>query len=73
MVKEIIHTYGASGSVTSTFEKYIRDKLGYFFMDTADYFWQPTNPPYTKKRNVDERLAMMKSDIEKAEKVVISG
>ena len=68
MVKEIIHTYGASGSVTSTFEKYIRDKLGYFFMDTDDYFWQPTNPPYTKKRNVDERLAMMKSDIEKAEK-----
>ncbi|MFW2487772.1 hypothetical protein ACN077_04250 [Clostridium chromiireducens] len=73
MVKEIIHTYGASGSVTSTFGKYIRDKLGYFFMDTADYFWQPTNPLYTKKRNVDERLAMMKSDIEKAEKVVTSG
>lgn len=42
-------------------------------MDTDDYFWQPTNPPYTKKRNVDERLAMMKSDIEKAEKVVNSG
>ena len=73
MVKEIIHIYGASGSGTSTFGKYIRDKLGYFFMDTADYFWQPTNPPYTKKRNVDERLAMMKSDIEKAEKVVICG
>lgn len=73
MVKEIIHIYGASGSGTSTLGRYIRDKLGYFFMDTDDYFWQPTNPPYTKKRNADERLAMMKSDIEKADKVVISG
>jgi adenylate kinase family enzyme len=73
MVKEIIHIYGASGSGTSTLGKYIKDKLGYFFMDTDDYFWQPANPPYTKKRNVDERLAMMKSDIKKAEKVVISG
>ena len=73
MANEIIHIYGASGSGTSTLGKYIRDKLGYFFMDTDDYFWQPTNPPYTKKRNIAERLAMIKSDFEKADKVVISG
>ena len=48
MANEIIYIYGASGSGTSTLGKYIRDKLGYFFMDTDDYFWQPTNPPYTK-------------------------
>ncbi len=73
MAYEIIHIYGASGSGTSTLGKYIRDMLGYFYMDTDDYYWQPTNPPYTKKRNIAERLAMIKSDFEKADKVVISG
>lgn len=42
-------------------------------MDTDDYFWLPTNPKYTKKRERAERLQMMKKDILQAEKVVISG
>ena len=49
MAKEVIHIYGASGSGTSTLGRYLGDKLGYFFMDTDDYFWLPTDPPYTKK------------------------
>jgi hypothetical protein len=53
--------------------KYISDKLGFYFMDTDDYFWQATNPPYTIKRNISERLSMMKKDINEHEKVVISG
>ena len=44
MGKQVIHIYGASGSGTSTIGKYISD-----FMDTDDYFWQATNPPYTIK------------------------
>lgn len=73
MRKKVIHIYGASGSGTSTIGKYISDKLGYYFMDTDDYFWQTTNPPYTIKRNVSERLFMMEKDINEHEKVVISG
>lgn len=38
IMKKIIHLFGASGSGTSTLGKYIREKLGYFFMDTDDYF-----------------------------------
>lgn len=42
-------------------------------MDTDDYFWLPTNPPYTTKRSKEERLALMKKDILENENVEISG
>ena len=47
--------------------------MGYFFMDTDDYFWMPTDPAYTTKREIKERLCMMHKDVDKAENVVISG
>lgn len=73
MSKHVIHIFGASGSGTSTLGKKICLELGYKFMDTDDYFWLPTNPKFTTKRNIEERLAMMKTDIQNAENVVISG
>ena len=73
MAKEVIHIYGASGSGTSTLGRYLGDKFGYFFMDTDDYFWLPTDPPYTKKRDKALRLEMMKHDLAQTDKAVISG
>ena len=73
MYKNVIHIYGASGSGTSTLGRFISKQLGYTFMDTDDYFWLPTNPKYTKKREKIERLQMMKKDILNSDKVVISG
>lgn len=73
MKKQVIHIYGASGSGTSTIGKFISDKSGYFFMDTDDYFWEATNPPYQIKRNVSDRIALMRKDIARYDKVVISG
>lgn len=73
MYKSVIHIYGASGSGTSTLGRYISEQLGYTFMDTDDYFWLPTNPKYTQKREIPERLRMMKEDILNSDKVVISG
>lgn len=43
-------------------------------MDTDDYFWLPTNPKYTTKRDKVERLELMLKDIQNADNdVVISG
>lgn len=56
-MKNIIHIYGESGSGTSTLGKKICTELGYTFMDTDDYFWLPTNPKYTTKRNKSERMS----------------
>ena len=72
-MKHIIHIFGASGSGTSTLGRKISEELGFRFMDTDDYFWMPTNPPYTTKRPPDERLAMIRADIEESENVVLSG
>lgn len=73
MAKQVIHIYGASGSGTSTLGQYIGEKMGYYWMDTDDYFWLPTNPPYTRKRKVSERIMMMRRDCLNSENVVISG
>lgn len=73
MSKQVIHIYGASGSGTSTLGKAICNKLGYFFMDTDDYFWESTDPPYTTKRNIPDRITLMRKDIAKYDGVVISG
>lgn len=73
MVNKMIHIYGASGSGTTTLGKYISTKAGFYFMDTDDYFWEQTDPPYTTKRDISQRLAMMKNDISKSSKTVISG
>lgn len=72
-MKNIIHIFGASGSGTTTLGRKISEELGYTFMDTDDYFWLPTNPKFTQKRPVAERLLLMKETISKSENVVISG
>ncbi len=73
MSKTVIHIYGASGSGTSTLGRYIAEQLGYAFLDTDDYFWLPTLVPYTQKRPREERLRMIRQDIEKSEATVLSG
>ena len=71
--KKVIHIFGASGSGTTTLGKKISEELGWTHMDTDDYFWIPTDPKFTAKRPTEERLSLMKRDIEQAENVVISG
>ena len=87
-MKNVIHIYGASGSGTTTLGRKICEESGYTqghaerhtlrpsmfqFIDTDDYFWLPTNPQYTLKRSKEERIALIKKDISKAQNVVISG
>ena len=72
-MKNVIHIFGASGSGTTTLGKKIAEELGYKHMDTDDYYWMPTDPKFTQKRPVEERIALMKKDIEQFENVVISG
>jgi len=72
-VKNVIHIFGASGSGTTTLAKKISEELGYKMMDTDDYFWMPTDPKFTVKRPIEERLELMKREIQNSQNVVISG
>lgn len=72
-MKNVILIFGASGSGTTTLGQKICAELGYKLMDTDDYYWMPTEPEYTLKRPREERVELMKRDIDNSENVVISG
>ena len=72
-MKNVIHIFGASGAGTTTLGRKIASELGFFFMDTDDYFWLPTEIPFTVKRPVEERLRLIMRDIEEHENAVLSG
>lgn len=72
--KPVIHLFGASGSGTTTLGRALCEAMGLVHMDTDDYFWLPTDPKFTAKRPVEERLALMQRDIDAADMgAVISG
>lgn len=56
-----VHILGASGSGTSTLGRALADRLGSQAFDTDDFFWLPTDPPFTHKRRVSERVDLMQS------------
>ena len=69
----IIHITGASGSGTSTLGRAIEERFGHKWLDTDDYFWLPTDPPYAEQRLVEERVKLIEQDIEKYPRCAISG
>lgn len=73
MMKRVIYIYGASGSGTSTLGKAIAEQYGYRQLDTDDYFWLPTDPPFVTSRERDQRVRLLRVDLDAADKAVISG
>ena len=73
-MKHVIHILGASGSGTSTLGRALAANMGLVHMDSDDYYWLPTDPMFTAKRPIEERLRLMNADIDAADRgVVISG
>lgn len=64
---------GASGSGTTTLAHALAGELGATAFHADDYFWMPTSPPFTTKRDPEERLAMFLRDLAQVETAVISG
>jgi adenylate kinase family enzyme len=54
-----IHLTGASGSGVTSLGRALADALAVPHHHTDDYFWQPTVPPYQRKRERAERLRLM--------------
>ncbi len=73
-MKPVVHIFGASGSGTTTLAKAVSQRNGFFLSDTDDYLWAPTDPPFTTKRGIPERVRLMRRDVDAAKTgVVISG
>ena len=45
-----IHVMGASGSGTTSLGRALADRLDIAHLDTDDFFWLPTDPPFTTPR-----------------------
>jgi adenylate kinase family enzyme len=68
-----LHVTGASGTGTTTRARALANHWAVPHADTDDYFWVPTDPPYTHKRSQDERVALMRSVFVPREAWVLSG
>jgi adenylate kinase family enzyme len=68
-----IHILGASGSGTTTLGRTLAERLQCPHFDTDDYFWLPTDPPYTHQRERTERQQLLMDDLTTQEHWVLSG
>jgi len=69
----VVHITGASGAGTTTLAKALSEKYGYTHLDTDDFFWEETEPPFTLKRERVARQALLWQAIQACEACVISG
>lgn len=73
MRRSRVHVLGASGSGTTTLARALADRWSVPHADADDYFWRPTTPPFTHKREVAERVALMRQLFVPREAWVLSG
>ncbi len=68
-----IHIVGAAGAGVTTLGRAVADALAIPHQDTDDYFWLPTTPPYTQRREVADRLRLMREMFLERPDWVLSG
>jgi adenylate kinase family enzyme len=68
-----IHIVGASGSGTTTLGRALAARLGCAHLDTDDFFWLPTQPPFQHPRPVAERQALLGGALARHTSWVLSG
>ena len=68
-----VHILGASGSGTTTLGRALAARLQCPHFDTDDYFWLPTNPPYTAQRERTARQQLLMNALTAHDPWVLSG
>lgn len=68
-----LHITGASGTGATTLGRAVATTWSVPHADTDDYFWAPTSPPYTTKRDETDRLRLMHELFVGREAWVLSG
>lgn len=68
-----IHIVGASGSGTTSLAAAMATRYGHRHLDTDDFFWVRTSPPYREKRPRVERLALLRQALLESIPWVLAG
>lgn len=67
-----VHLTGASGSGTTTLGRALAARLGWRHLDTDDFYWARTDPPFQEPRVIPERTRLL-DDATAAAGCVLSG
>jgi adenylate kinase family enzyme len=59
MIGSRIHITGASGCGVSALGAALAGRLGIAYLDTDSFYWLPTPDPFTEKRPVETRFALL--------------
>ncbi|QJD95096.1 adenylate kinase [Mucilaginibacter robiniae] len=68
-----IHVLGASCSGTTTLGMVLSEHVGCPYFDSDQYFWKPSEPPFTIRREPHERNAMLHEDLLLHDNWIIGG
>lgn len=68
-----LHIFGASGSGTTTLGSALSNSCGWLHLDTDDFYWLPSEPPYLHKRPPPQRVALIRECAAQASSWVLSG
>ena len=65
--------FGATGTGKTTLAAEFAKRTGFTHLDSDDYYWRKTNPPFQEKVPILERNQNIKVDFHRFENVIISG
>jgi len=68
-----IHVLGASGSGTSTLAAALSERYCYVHVDTDQYFWEPSDPPFQRAREVSARQRLLGEALDAHPRWVLAG
>lgn len=71
--KNRIHILGASGAGATSIAKCLAERVGYQHLDTDDFYWRDTFPPYTVANQPQERQLQLADTLKAHEQWILSG
>jgi adenylate kinase family enzyme len=73
VMTQAIHIFGASGSGTTSLGQALSEEPQIPHLDTDDYYWKQTDPPFVEKHEPSDRIRMIERDTAGHEAWVLSG
>lgn len=70
---ERLHITGASGSGTTTLGQAIAARWGHRHLDTDDFYWEPSWPPFRQARSTESCRELLSQSLDNTPRWVLSG